>query len=80
MIKARNDHGCRGIPRFTLLMWGHMKKTWKAKTAKIEVISSTKGEENRIELLTPVNQKLLKSKPRKSRNAFTKGTMTKSIE
>ena len=24
---------CIGIPWFTLLMWGHIKKTWKGKTA-----------------------------------------------
>ena len=32
-------------------------------------ISSTKGEENRIESNTALNQKLRKSKPQKSRNA-----------
>ena len=26
-----------GIPQFTLLMWGHIKKPWKAKTAEIKV-------------------------------------------
>ena len=43
-----NDIGCTkkgyavcqkpgtGIPRFTLLMWGHIKKPQKAKTAEIE--------------------------------------------
>ena len=34
-----------GIPRFTLLMWGHKNKTHKSR-----LLSSTKGEENRIEL------------------------------
>ena len=32
------------IPRFTLLMWGHKKKTVEAKT----LLSSTKGEDNMI--------------------------------
>ena len=27
-------------PRFTLLMWGHIKKPWKAKTAQIKVTYS----------------------------------------
>ena len=39
-----------GIPRFTLLMWGHTKKTRKKKPPKSRLFSSTKGEENRIEL------------------------------
>ena len=43
---------CRytGIPRFTMLMWGHKKKMWKQKPRKSRLFSSTKGEENRIEL------------------------------
>ena len=39
-----------GIPRFTLLMWGHKTKTAEAKTRKPRLLSGTKGEENRIEL------------------------------
>ena len=39
-----------GIPRFTLLMWGHKKKTRKQKPRKSRLLISTKGEENRIEL------------------------------
>ena len=38
-----------GFPRFTLLMWGH-KKMWKQKPCKLRLLSSTKGEENKIEL------------------------------
>ena len=36
-----------GIPGFTLLMWGHIKKR-KQKPRKSRLLSSTKGEENRI--------------------------------
>ena len=39
-----------GIPRFTLLMWGHIKKRGNRKPRKSRLLSSTKGEENRIEL------------------------------
>ena len=39
-----------GIPRFTLLMWGHIKNRGKQKLRKSRLLSSTKGEENRIEL------------------------------
>ena len=39
-----------GIPRFTLLMWGHKKKRGKRKRHKSRLLSSTKGEENRKEL------------------------------
>ena len=39
-----------GIPRFTLLMWGLKKKPRKQKPRKSRLLSSTKGEENRIEL------------------------------
>ena len=59
------------INRFTLLMWGHIKNRGKRKPRKSRLLSSTKWEENRIESYTAVNQKLRKSKPRKSRNAFT---------
>ena len=38
-----------GIPRFMLLIWGH-KKTRKQQLCKSRLLSSTKGEENRIEL------------------------------
>ena len=38
-----------GIPRFKLLMWGHVKKPRKRKPRKSRLLSSTKGEENRIE-------------------------------
>ena len=39
-----------GIPQFTLLMWGHIKKRGKRKPHKSRLLISTKGEENRIEL------------------------------
>ena len=39
-----------GIPRFTLLMLGHIKKSRKRKLRKLRLLRSTKGEENRIEL------------------------------
>ena len=39
-----------GIPRFTLLMWGHTKKPQKQKPRKTRLLSNPKGEENRIEL------------------------------
>ena len=43
-------------------MWGHIKKNHgKRKPRKLRLLGSTKGEENRIELLTAFN--------RKSRNA-----------
>ena len=41
---------CTGIPRFTLLMWGHIKKRRKRKPHKSRLLSSTKVEKNRIEL------------------------------
>jgi hypothetical protein len=33
-----------GIPRFTLLMWGHIKKRGKQKPRKSSLFSSNKGE------------------------------------
>ena len=39
-----------GVPQFTLLMSGHQKKPRKQKPRKSRSLSSTKGEENRIEL------------------------------
>ena len=39
-----------GIPRFTLLMWGHIKNSGKQKPHKLRLLESTKGEEDRIEL------------------------------
>mgnify|MGYP007086846622 CR=1 FL=1 len=39
-----------GIPGFTLLMWGHIKKHAKQKSLKWRLLSSTKVEENRIEV------------------------------
>ena len=36
-----------GIPRFTLLMWGHIKNRGKQKLRKLTLFSSAKGEENR---------------------------------
>ena len=39
-----------GIPGFMLLMWGHIQKMQKGKQSKSRLFSSTKGEENRIEL------------------------------
>ena len=44
-----------GILRFTLLMWGHIKNCGKQKPRKSRVLSSTKGEENSIELYTMLN-------------------------
>ena len=38
-----------GIPRFTLIMWGHKRKTVEEKQRKSRLLSSSKGEENRIE-------------------------------
>ena len=61
-----------GIPRFKLLMWGLKNITLKQNPRKWRSLSSTKGEENRLESSTEVNQNLRKSKPRKSRNACTK--------
>ena len=51
VIKLQNT----GIPRLMLLMWGHRKKNAKQKQRKSRLLSSTKGEENRIELETAVN-------------------------
>ena len=39
-----------GIPRFTLLMWGHIKNSGKWKPRELRLLCSTRGEENRIEL------------------------------
>ena len=39
---------CAGIPRFMLLMWGQIKKRGKGKLRKLRLLSSSKGEENRI--------------------------------
>ena len=39
-----------GILRFTLLIWGHKIKPQKQKLRKSRLLSSTKEEENRIEL------------------------------
>ena len=40
-----------GIPQYTLLMWGtHKKNRGKRELRKSRLLSSTKGEENRIEL------------------------------
>ena len=45
-----NSKPFTGIPRFTLLMRGHIKRTQKQKPRKSKLLSSTKGEEDRIEL------------------------------
>ena len=66
---------CKGIPRFTLLLWGHQKEMRKKKRRKSRLLSSTKGEENRIELYTAVNQKSQKSKPLTSRNPCIGGIL-----
>ena len=50
-------------------MWGHLKKCGKRKPHKSRLLSSTKGEENRIELETALSRKSRKLKQRKSRNA-----------
>ena len=39
-----------GIPRFTLLMWGTKTKSRNQKPRKSRLLSSTKEEENKIEL------------------------------
>ena len=39
-----------GNPRFTLLMWGHIKNHGNQKPRKSKLLSITKGEDNRIEL------------------------------
>ena len=39
-----------GIPRITLLMWGHIKNRGKQKPRKLRLLSSTEGEENSIEI------------------------------
>ena len=39
-----------GIPRFTLLMWGHTQKNSEAKERKSRLLSSTKWDKNRVEL------------------------------
>ena len=39
---------CTGIPRFTLLMWEHIKNNGNQKLSKSRLLSSTKGEDNRI--------------------------------
>ena len=42
---------CTGIPRFTLLTWGQKKTLMhKARKSRLLRLSSTKGEENKIEL------------------------------
>ena len=64
-----------GIPRFTLLMWGP-KKTGKQKPHKLRLLSSTKGEENRIEFQTMLKRKLRKSKPLQSMNACSRDSKT----
>ena len=46
---------CTGIPRFMLLTWTHKKNLGKRKPHKSRLLSSTKGEENRIELGTALN-------------------------
>ena len=48
--RRRNKHvQCTGITRFMLLIWGNKNKTTEAKTRKSRLLSSTKGEKNRIE-------------------------------
>ena len=39
-----------GSPGFTLFMWGHIKNRGKQKPCKSRLLSSTKLDENRIEL------------------------------
>ena len=39
-----------GIPRFTLLIWGHIYNRGERKPRELRLLSSNKGEENRIEL------------------------------
>ena len=67
-VGTLNEHST-GIPRFTLLMWDTNTNPGSQNLQKSRLLSSTKGEENRIEILTAVNQKLRKSKLQKLRNA-----------
>ena len=39
-----------GIPRFVLLMWGHIKRRGKQNLCRSRLLSGTKEEENRREL------------------------------
>ena len=39
-----------GIPRFMLVMWGHIKARRKQKLRKFRLLSGTKGDENRIDI------------------------------
>ena len=60
-----------GIPWFTLLMWGHIKKPHrKWKPPNLRVLNGTKRKEYMVKLYTALNQKLRKSKLQKSRNVY----------
>ena len=48
LLLDSEQRGNTSIPQFTLLMWGLKKK--KRKPRKSRLLSSTKGEENRIEI------------------------------
>ena len=50
-------------------MWGHIKNRRKPRRRKSRLLSSNKGEENRIEVKAVLNPKLRKSKPQNSSNA-----------
>ena len=51
-MKSLNDLNTIGILRFTPLMWGHVKEPRRQKPHKSKLVSSTKREEDRIELQT----------------------------
>ena len=47
----------------------------KRKPRKLRLLSSTEGEENRIELKTMLNKKSLKLKPRNACNEYCKNVL-----
>ena len=51
VVELEGAESITGIPRLTLLMWGHThKKMQEQKPRKSRLLSSTKGEENTVEL------------------------------
>ena len=65
---APSERNYRHFLIYTLILGTH-KKHGEQKPRKSRLLSSTKGEENRIELSTLFNPKLRKLKPRILRNA-----------
>ena len=49
---------CAGIPRSTLLIWGHIKKQGKRKTCKSRLLSSTQGEKKKDRYINQVKSKI----------------------